>query len=191
MGVVFSRLAAAIIGIAVLPIFLLLALFVLLCLGRPVLFRQVRAGRLGEAFVLYKFRSMRDDRDESGRLLPDEQRVTAPGAFLRRSRLDELPGLLNIAKGEMAFIGPRPLLPETIRELGDTGQRRSLVRPGMTGWAQVNGNTLLSLDEKVALDLWYIDHAGFWLDLLILQRTLLVMIGGERRSRALREEMSR
>lgn len=191
MGVVFSRLAAAIIGIAVLPICLLLALFVLLSLGRPVLFRQVRSGRLGKGFVLYKFRSMRDDRDESGRVLPDEQRVTALGAFLRRSRLDELPGLLNIAKGEMAFIGPRPLLPETIRELGDVGQRRSLVRPGMTGWAQVNGNTLLSLDEKVALDLWYIDHASLWLDLLILQRTLLVMIGGERRSRALRQEMSR
>ncbi|KRA83602.1 sugar transferase [Altererythrobacter sp. Root672] len=191
MASAFSRLLAVILGVALTPIQLLLGLLVLLSLGRPVLFRQVRCGRLGEPFVLYKFRTMRDDRDEAGRLLPDEQRVTAVGAFLRRSRLDELPGLLNIARGEMAFVGPRPLLPITIEELGDKGRRRGLVRPGMTGWAQVNGNTLLSLDEKVALDLWYIDHAGLWLDLTILQRTVLVMIGGERRTKVLREEVSR
>lgn len=191
MALAFSRLLAAGAGVISSPVQVLLGLLVLSSLGRPILFRQVRCGRLGQPFVLYKFRTMRDDRDEAGRLLPDEERVTAVGAFLRRTRLDELPGLLNIAKGEMAFVGPRPLLPETIEELGDKGRRRSLVRPGMTGWAQVNGNTLLSLDEKVALDLWYIDHAGLWLDLTILQRTLLVMIGGERRTKTLREELSR
>ncbi|MBO9517212.1 MAG: sugar transferase [Porphyrobacter sp.] len=187
----WPRLSAAALGIALSPVLVVLGLLVLLSLGRPVVFQQARSGRLGQPFVLYKFRTMRDDRDEAGRLLPDEQRVTAVGAFLRRTRLDELPGLLNIARGEMAFVGPRPLLPETIDQLGDKGRKRGAVRPGMTGWAQVNGNTLLSLDEKVTLDLWYIDHAGFWLDLTILQRTLLVMIGGERRTKALREEMSR
>ncbi|MBT2134044.1 sugar transferase [Croceibacterium sp. LX-88] len=191
MALAFSRLLGAGAGVISSPVQVLLGLLVLSSLGRPILFRQVRCGRLGQPFVLYKFRTMRDDRDEAGRLLPDEERVTAVGAFLRRTRLDELPGFLNIAKGEMAFVGPRPLLPETIEELGDKGRRRSLVRPGMTGWAQVNGNTLLSLDEKVALDLWYIGHAGLWLDLTILQRTLLVMIGGERRTKTLREELSR
>jgi lipopolysaccharide/colanic/teichoic acid biosynthesis glycosyltransferase len=191
MPFALSRLLAGVLVIVSFPIQLLLGLLVLLSLGRPIVFRQVRCGRLGEPFVLYKFRTMRDDRDEAGHLLPDEERVTAVGAFLRRTRLDELPGLLNIAKGEMAFIGPRPLLPKTVEDLGDEGRRRNLVRPGMTGWSQVNGNTLLSLDEKIALDLWYIDHAGFWLDLVIVQRTLLVMIGGERRTKALREGMSR
>ena len=125
---------------------------------------------------------MRDARDATGAHLPDAERTTLVGSLLRRSRLDELPGLLNVVRGEMNFVGPRPLLPPTIAEKGEAGRRRGEVCPGLTGWAQVNGNTLLTLDEKIALDLWYIDNRSFWLDLQILMRTLLVMVGGERRT---------
>ena len=161
---------------------LLIGLYVI-CLaahGRPVMFRQFRAGKAAKPFRLLKYRTMRDDRDENGKLLPDEQRVTAVGSFLRRTRLDELPGLVNVLRGEMAFVGPRPLLPETIEELGERGRMRCAARPGLTGWSQVNGNTLLTLDQKIALVLWYIEHRSLLLDMKILARTLLVVVGGEK-----------
>ncbi len=164
------------------PIIAALGLGVALTMGRPIFFCQTRSG-LGEApFTLFKLRSMRNACDASGRPLPDEDRMTAWGRFLRRSRLDELPGLWNVARGDMAFVGPRPLLPETISQLGERGRERARVRPGLTGWSQVNGNTLLSLDEKVDLDLHYITNASALLDLQIILRTVWVMLGGERRT---------
>lgn len=178
----FSRACAVSILLVLSPLMLALWLACLAVQGRPVLFRQYRAGKRAEPFEMLKFRTMRDLRDHTGALLPDGDRVTAFGRFLRRSRLDELPGLINIAGGAMAFVGPRPLLPTTIEELGAMGRKRCAVKPGLTGWSQVNGNTLLTLEEKVALDLWYIENRSALLDLKILALTLFVMIGGEKRS---------
>jgi len=166
------------------PLMLAISLVVYSSMGSPVIFRQRRSGQGGKLFTLVKFRSMNDRRDTAGQLLPDEERVTAFGRFLRHTRLDELPGLVNVAMGEMAFVGPRPLLPETIDGLGRDGRERGKVRPGLTGWAQVNGNTLLTLKQKVELDLWYVDHCSPWLDAKILLRTVLVMVAGERLSAA-------
>ncbi len=176
-----SRFIALFLLILALPLLTVLAVLVGLSMGRPVLFRQMRSGKGGAGFVLIKFRSMSDARDATGELLPDDKRITLVGRLLRRTRLDELPGLANVLRGEMNFVGPRPLLVRTIADKGEAGRRRGEVSPGITGWAQVNGNTLLTLDEKIALDLWYIDNRTMWLDLQIILRTLLVMVGGERR----------
>ncbi len=143
------------------------------------MFRQLRAGKGTTPFALTKFRSMRDTRDQAGSLLPDADRVTRIGSILRRTRLDELPGIWNVVRGDMSFVGPRPLLPETIRDLGSNGMKRCSVRPGLTGWSQVNGNTLLTLEQKVALDLWYIDNRSWMLDARIVLATFMVMIAGE------------
>ncbi len=175
-----SRFLASFALVLSFPVLLVLYLVCLTVDGRPVFFRQNRAGKGTTPFRLLKFRTMRDTRDANGALLPDEQRVTSMGKFLRRSRLDELPGLLNVVRGEMAIVGPRPLLPSTIEDLGERGLKRCSVKPGLTGWSQVNGNTLLSLDQKVALDHWYIDNRSVLLDLKIVARTVLVMIGGEK-----------
>jgi lipopolysaccharide/colanic/teichoic acid biosynthesis glycosyltransferase len=176
-----SRIVAAFLLVLLTPLLAVLVLLVRLSMGRPVLFRQQRSGKDGQIFTLAKFRSMRDASDAAGNPLPDNQRITPLGRLLRRSRLDELPGLWNVITGDIAFVGPRPLLPQTIAKLGHTGHRRGKVKPGLTGWAQVNGNTLLTLEEKVDLDLWYADHANWQLDLSILMRTVWVMIVGERR----------
>ena len=179
-----QRLLAIILLVGLSPLLGILGLITRMSQGSPVLFRQLRSGRGGKPFSIAKFRSMTDRRDANGELLPDDERVTAWGRFLRRSRLDELPGLWSIARGDMAFVGPRPLLPETIASLGERGKQRGKVRPGLTGWAQVNGNTLLSLDEKIALDLDYVSNPSLGRDLVILIRTAWVMIGGERRTSA-------
>ncbi len=186
--VMISRLVALLLLILTVPLLALLALLVGLSMGRPVIFRQTRSGKRGAGFVLIKFRSMNDARGARGELLPDDDRITLVGRLLRRTRFDELPGLVNVLRGEMNFVGPRPLLPRTIAEKGEAGRRRGQVKPGITGWAQVNGNTLLTLDEKIALDLWYIDNRNLWLDLQIILRTLLVMVGGERRIASLGNE---
>ncbi|MDG5747710.1 sugar transferase [Qipengyuania sp. XHP0207] len=175
-----GRITAALALLAASPVLAVLAGFILVGQGRPVLFRQARSGQHGVPFTLVKFRSMRDARDEAGHLLPDAERTTTIGAFLRRSRLDELPGLWNVARGEMNWIGPRPLLPETIHDLGERGRRRCEVRPGLTGYSQISGNTLLDLDDKIALDLWYVEHRSPRLDASILARTIGVMVLGER-----------
>jgi len=148
--------------------------------GPPVLFRQTRVSMGGRLFQVLKFRTMNDKRDAEGRLLPDSMRTTALGGFLRRFRLDELPQLWNILTGAMTLIGPRPLLPPTIAEAGERGRLRCTVRPGLTGWAQVNGNTLLKDQDKIALDLWYIANRSLRLDLIILARTVKVALSGER-----------
>jgi lipopolysaccharide/colanic/teichoic acid biosynthesis glycosyltransferase len=155
-----------------------------LTLDGAVLFRQVRSGHGGRVFSLVKFRTMNDARDANGRLLPDAQRVTSLGKFLRASRLDELPEFWNVLRGDMGIIGPRPLLPETIASFGEAGKHRGVLRPGLTGWSQVNGGAELSNTEKLSLDLWYIDHRSIPLDLLILLKTPMVFIRGETFDRA-------
>ena len=166
--------------LAIAPILVLLGLSVFLNLGRPILFAQYRAGRNRKPFLMIKFRSMLDRRDESGALLPDNERTTRFGGFLRRSRLDELPELWNVLKGDMSIVGPRPLLPETVAGMRELGVRRCRVRPGLTGWAQVSGNTFLSEGHKLALDLWYIDHRTLRLDMLIVVESLGLVVFGER-----------
>jgi len=163
-----------------LPVLALTAISVLLVLGRPVLFRQERSGKGGRPFRMVKFRTMTNARDDQGELLPDAQRTPAFGWFLRRSRLDEFPEILNILKGEMTLIGPRPLLPQTIARLSIRGVLRSSVSPGLTGWAQISGNSKLSEDDKLDLDLWYIRNRTWLLDVRILFATVAVMIFGER-----------
>lgn len=148
-------------------------------LGRPLLFDQTRSGLHGRPFKIYKFRTMHDRRDDDGNLLPDSDRQTAITRFLRTVRLDEIPQLLAIVAGDLNFIGPRPLQPRTIAAFGTAGLLRGRVRPGLTGWAQVNGNTRLSDTEKFALDLWYIDNRSVWLDLRILLLTVHMIVFGE------------
>lgn len=163
------------------PLLLALALLVLVGMGRPVLFRQMRSGLGGREFEMLKFRTMLDLKDANGAPLPDAQRVTGLGRFLRRSRLDELPELINIARGDMAFVGPRPLLPHTIQALRADGVERGRVRPGLTGLAQVSGNTLLSMEEKLHYDLHYVRNRSWAIDARIMARTIGVVWGGEKR----------
>lgn len=167
-------------GMALLPIALLTAMMVRLFMGAPIFFTQERSGLGGRNFRMMKFRTMTDRRDADGLLLDDAARLTAIGRILRRLRLDELPQLWNVVRGEMALIGPRPLLPGTRILEGEEGARRSSVRPGLTGWAQVNGNALLSEKDKLEDDLFYVDHAGFALDFQIILRTIGVLLWGER-----------
>lgn len=141
-------------------------------LGSPVLFRQIRPGLYGQPFMMVKFRTMSDDRDRDGELLPDAQRLTSLGRFLRASSLDELPELWNVLRGEMSFVGPRPLLMEYLPLYTPEQARRHEVRPGVTGWAQVNGRNSLRWEERFKLDVWYVDNRTFWLDLQILLLTV-------------------
>lgn len=158
------------------PLLLVVALLVRMKLGSPVLFRQMRPGRNGEAFAMLKFRSMTDARDMNGALLPDAQRLTSFGKFLRNSSLDELPGLWNIVRGEMSLVGPRPLLMEYLPLYTAEQARRHDVRPGLTGWAQINGRNALKWEEKFALDCWYVDHRSLWLDIRILVLTMVKVL---------------
>lgn len=151
---------------------LVIALLVRLSLGSPVLFRQQRAGLHGKPFTLIKFRTMRDALDERGKLLPDEVRLTRFGNWLRHTSLDELPELLNVLKGEMSLVGPRPLLLEYLPRYNAQQARRHEVKPGITGWAQVNGRNALSWEERFRLDVWYVDNWNLWLDIKILLLTL-------------------
>jgi lipopolysaccharide/colanic/teichoic acid biosynthesis glycosyltransferase len=141
-------------------------------LGSPVLFRQVRPGLYGKPFTMVKFRTMTDERGPDGALLPDAQRMTPFGRFLRASSLDELPELWNVLRGEMSLVGPRPLLMEYLPLYTPEQARRHEVRPGVTGWAQVNGRNAISWADKFALDVWYVDHRSLWLDVQILWRTV-------------------
>jgi sugar transferase EpsL len=154
------------------PLFLLLASLVLLNLRTPMLFRQKRAGMDGKPFTLLKFRTMLDAYDPQGMLLPDALRLTKFGSFLRRTSLDELPELFNVLKGDMSLVGPRPLLLEYLERYTPEQARRHEVRPGITGWAQINGRNSLSWEEKFQLDVWYVDHRCFLLDVKILLLTL-------------------
>lgn len=169
----FDVVAATALLLLLTPLLLVVAALVRYELGAPVLFTQARPGLGGRIFRIYKFRTLTNDTDAGGRLLPNELRLTPFGLWLRRSSLDELPQLLNVLKGEMSFVGPRPLLPEYLALYSPEQARRHDVRPGITGWAQVCGRKReISWDEKFALDAWYVDHRSFWLDLKILLWTV-------------------
>ena len=166
-------IVGASVGIILLaPVMLAVALLVLLTMGRPVLFRQQRPGLRGKPFTLYKFRTMRDARTASGELLPDDLRLTTFGKWLRSTSLDELPELFNVLKGEMSLVGPRPLLMEYLPRYSPEQARRHEVKPGITGWAQVNGRNALTWEEKFRMDVWYVDHWNLWLDMKILLLTI-------------------
>ena len=141
-------------------------------MGAPVLFRQMRPGLQGEPFFLLKFRTMNDVRDEQGELLPDDGRLTGLGSFLRSTSLDELPELFNVLKGEMSIVGPRPLLMQYLDRYTPEQARRHEVKPGVTGWAQVNGRNAISWEEKFELDVWYVDNWSLWLDVKIICMTV-------------------
>lgn len=158
------------------PVLILLAVMVKLKLGGPVIFQQARPGIDGDAFNILKFRSMTDKRDVAGDLLPDEQRLVPFGRFLRSTSLDELPELFNVLKGDMSLVGPRPLLMEYLPRYSDRQARRHEVRPGITGWAQINGRNALSWEEKFELDVWYVDNQSLWLDIKILFKTVLQVL---------------
>jgi sugar transferase EpsL len=159
--------------ILTLPLILLLALIVRGVLGSPVLFRQQRPGLNEKPFTLYKFRTMSEQIDSQGTLMPDAQRLTGLGQLLRRCSLDELPQLFNVLKGDMSLVGPRPLLMEYLPLYSREQARRHAVRPGITGWAQVNGRNAVAWEERFRYDVWYVDNASFMLDLRILWLTLL------------------
>ncbi len=155
-----------------LPIFVLVAIMVRYKLGKPIFFKQLRPGLHGKPFQMIKFRSMTSERDECGSLLADEVRLTKFGKLLRSTSLDELPGLLNVLKGDMSLVGPRPLLVEYLPLYSEDQARRHDVLPGITGWAQVNGRNAISWEEKFKLDVWYVEHQSIWLDFKILMLTL-------------------
>jgi len=155
------------------PLLLCIAVLARVTLGKPVLFRQQRPGLHGKPFMMYKFRTMLDARDKQGNLQPDDLRLTRFGRFLRSTSLDELPELYNVVKGEMSLVGPRPLLMEYLPLYTSEQSRRHEVRPGITGWAQVNGRNAISWDEKFKLDVWYVDNQSVWLDMKILWLTFV------------------
>lgn len=158
--------------VTLLPVLIVVAVLVRVKLGSPILFSQQRPGLNGKIFRMYKFRSMTDERDELGNLLPNEKRLTPFGQKLRSTSLDELPGLLNVLKGDMSLVGPRPLLVEYLPLYNREQARRHEMRPGITGWAQVNGRNAISWEDKFKLDVWYVDNQSFWLDVKILLLTV-------------------
>ncbi len=176
---ILDFLGSAILILVLSPLLLMVAAAVWLTMGRPVLFRQLRTGLGGRTFTLYKFRTMTDAVDENGKPLPDEKRLTRLGKLLRATSIDELPELINVLKGDMSLVGPRPLLPEYLPRYNAFQARRHEVKPGITGWAQVNGRNLLSWEKKFEYDVWYVDHRSFWLDVWILLLTVAKVIKRE------------
>jgi lipopolysaccharide/colanic/teichoic acid biosynthesis glycosyltransferase len=158
--------------VMLLPIIIIVGILIRTKLGSPILFTQDRPGLNGKVFKMMKFRTMLDGKDKHGNLLPDDERMTPFGAFLRSTSLDELPGLFNALKGDMSLVGPRPLLVQYLPLYSNEQARRHNVRPGITGWAQVNGRNAISWDEKFKLDVWYVDNQSFWLDIKILLLTV-------------------
>ncbi len=170
----------ATIGVLILAIPMgIIAALVRIKLGSPVIFNQQRPGLHGKPFYLYKFRTMTDEKDEQGNLHSDYLRLTSFGKFLRKLSLDELPQLINVMKGDISLIGPRPLLMEYLSLYTPEQDRRHDVRPGITGWAQVNGRNAISWEEKFELDVWYVDHQSFWLDVKIIFLTIVKVFKSE------------
>jgi sugar transferase EpsL len=168
---------ASILGLLlILPFFLIIALFVQLKLGSPVFFKQVRPGKGAKPFNMIKFRSMTNDKDAYGKLLPNDQRMTSFGRFLRYTSLDELPELLNVIRGDMSLVGPRPLLMDYLPYFTKEQNIRHTMRPGITGWAQVNGRNAIDWDEKLKLDIWYVENQSLLLDIRILYMTIVKVI---------------
>jgi len=161
------------------PIYLIIILLLITLAGFPVFFVQDRPGLLGQIFRNYKFRTMRDSKNKKGELLSEEKRMFPLGRFLRRTSLDELPELFNVLRGEMSLVGPRPLLVEYLPRYSKEQTRRHEVLPGITGWAQINGRNILSWEERFQLDVWYVDHWTFWLDIKIIFTTIWKVLKGE------------
>ncbi|MEZ7172927.1 sugar transferase [Sporosarcina sp. OR05] len=176
---IFDIVVSLIALIILSPIIGVTALLIRSKIGSPVLFKQQRPGLNEKSFHVYKFRSMTDERDSEGELLPDDVRLTSFGKLLRKLSLDELPQLLNVLKGDMSFVGPRPLLMEYLPLYNERQARRHKVRPGITGWAQVNGRNAISWEEKFELDVWYVENRSFWLDIKILFMTVLKVFKSE------------
>lgn len=176
---IFDLLAASLGLIVISPIIFLIAILVRVFLGTPILFRQQRPGFKGRPFYIYKFRTMTDTRGPDGNLLPDSARLTRFGRFLRSLSLDELPELFNILRGEMSLVGPRPLLMEYLPLYSPEQMRRHDAHPGLTGWAQINGRNAIDWPTRFALDVWYVDHWSFWLDIKILFLSLWKVIRRE------------
>lgn len=171
-----TRVIAVFIFFILLPIILLISLLVILNLGKPIFFIQERSGLQGKAFKVYKFRSMKNIYDANGKILPDEDRLFFFGKLLRKTSLDELPSIINVIKGDMNFIGPRPLLLEYNDKYSINQRKRISIKPGMTGWAQVNGRNSISWEEKFDLDIWYIENRNLMLDFKIVIFTLYKVI---------------
>ena len=172
----FDRLLALILILVFLPIMIIVALLIYLWDGRPIIFTQPRPGLNGKIFNIFKFRTMTNEKDEDGNFLSDEKRLKGIGKFIRSTSLDELPQLLNVLKGDMSFIGPRPLLVEYLPLYNKRQKKRHDVKPGITGWAQVNGRNAISWEEKFEYDVWYVENQSFWLDFKILWLTFLKVV---------------
>lgn len=175
----FDRTLAALLLIVAAPVMAGVALAIYVSMGRPILFRQERPGKDGKIFTIYKFRTMSDERDAKGELLPDEVRLKGVGRVIRAASLDELPQLFNVLKGDMSFVGPRPLLTEYLPLYDARQRRRHEVLPGITGWAQVNGRNAISWQQKFEYDVWYVEHQSFALDMKILWLTFLKVLKRE------------
>ena len=173
---IFDKTLALFLIILFLPIYIVVALLILLKIGSPILFRQKRPGLHEQIFSIYKFRTMINEKDENGELLPDEQRLVGTGKFIRSASLDELPQLFNVLKGDMSFVGPRPLLIEYLPLYNERQKKRHNVKPGITGWAQVNGRNAISWEQKFEYDVWYVENQSLWLDIKILWMTVLKVL---------------
>ena len=172
----FDKTLALFLIILFSPIYIVVSLLIFFKMGSPILFRQKRPGYKEKIFGIYKFRTMTNDTDKNGNLLPDDKRLVGIGKFIRSTSLDELPQLFNVLKGEMSFVGPRPLLEEYLPLYNEKQKRRHDVKPGITGWAQVNGRNAISWEQKFDYDVWYVDNQSFWLDIKILWLTFLKVV---------------
>jgi lipopolysaccharide/colanic/teichoic acid biosynthesis glycosyltransferase len=175
----FDLALGSILALASLPVMAAVAVAIRITAGPPVIFAGIRPGKSGKPFLMRKFRTMRDSLDEHGKPLPDEQRLTRLGRFLRSSSLDELPQLFNVLRGDMSLVGPRPLLMEYLDRYTPEQARRHDVKPGITGWQQVNGRNAMSWEQKFAFDVWYVDNASLALDLKILWLTVVKVVKRE------------
>jgi len=172
----FDKLLALTLIILFSPAYIIVSILILIKMGSPILFRQQRPGLHEEIFGIYKYRTMTNEKDQNGELLPDEQRLIGVGKAIRSLSLDELPQIFNVLKGDMSFVGPRPLLIEYLPLYNDEQKKRHDVKPGITGWAQVNGRNAISWEQKFEYDVWYVEHQSFWLDMKILWMTFLKVV---------------
>ena len=172
----FDILLALLLIVLFLPFYIVVSILILVKMGSPILFRQQRPGLNSKIFGIYKYRTMTNERNNNGELLPDEQRIVGIGRFIRSASLDELPQVFNVLKGEMSFVGPRPLLIEYLPLYNERQKRRHDLKPGITGWAQVNGRNAISWEQKFEYDVWYVENQSFLLDIKILWLTFLKVI---------------
>jgi sugar transferase EpsL len=173
---ILDLFSSVILSILLLPILVILAILIRIKMGTPILYSQLRPGQNGKLFTIYKFRTMTDSKDENGKLLPEDIRLTPLGLRIRSLSLDELPQLINVFRGDMSLVGPRPLMVEYLPFYSTEQARRHEVKPGITGWAQVNGRNAISWEDRFRLDVWYVDHQSFWLDIKILILTVLQVV---------------